>query len=328
MSDNKLLYSRSERDKLQVRRCYYKVMLQSVFFNSLGLLKGLIFFLVLTLNNNSVFSQSNNSMVNPWFQVHSISENVWRIEDNHIDNIYLVTGTDSAMLIDNGLGAVNLVDFIRTITKLPLIVINTHGHPDHVGSNNQFEKVYANPVDFDRIRYFSQKETKAKMLKVMLHSPVPDFLKYEQGDSNHLPELLGLKDGQVFDLGKRKLEIIFTPGHTAGSVCILDKTDSLLFTADNGNELSWLHLKESVPLEIYLQSLEKLQQRKKEFKILLPGHSDPIDAAFLGEQIICVRNIISGVCQGKPYKSFAGDGLLCNYKRANVAYDPLKIKAP
>ena len=121
MSDDRLLYSnsRSERDKLQVHRCYYKVNAASVFSYSFGRLKGLIFILLLTLNNNSVFSQSNNSMVNPWFQVHSVSENVWRIEDNHIDNIYLVTGTDSAMLIDNGLGAVNLIDFIRAITKLP-----------------------------------------------------------------------------------------------------------------------------------------------------------------------------------------------------------------
>src|SRR5687768_14672474 len=79
----------------------------------------------------------------PWFTVDRINDSVWKISDRGEDNLYLVEGSDSALLIDTGLGAINLVDFVRKITSLPLIVINTHGHPDHVGSNNQFEKVYA-----------------------------------------------------------------------------------------------------------------------------------------------------------------------------------------
>ena len=76
----------------------------------------------------------------PWFKVKKISEKVWRISDNDIDNIYLVEGRDSAMLIDNGVGAVNLIDFVKSITQLPLIVVNTHSHPDHTGSNHQFSR--------------------------------------------------------------------------------------------------------------------------------------------------------------------------------------------
>ncbi len=81
--------------------------------------------------------------------VHStrISENVIRISDHGADNMYLVTGTQKAMLIDNGLGVANIRDYIKTLTKLPLIVVITHGHPDHAGGNYQFKEVYIHPDD-------------------------------------------------------------------------------------------------------------------------------------------------------------------------------------
>ncbi len=69
--------------------------------------------------------------------------------------MYLVIGQDSALLIDTGTGAGNLLECVRTITTLPLIVVNTHGHPDHAGSNYRFEEIYAHSLDFDAIRQFS-----------------------------------------------------------------------------------------------------------------------------------------------------------------------------
>ncbi len=82
-----------------------------------------------------------------WFTTTRISENVIRISDHGTDNMYLVIGNQKAMLIDNGLGVANIRDFVKTLSSLPLIVVITHGHPDHAGANYQFREVYINPDD-------------------------------------------------------------------------------------------------------------------------------------------------------------------------------------
>ncbi len=138
----------------------------------------------------------------------------------------------------------------------------------------------------------------------------------------NLPELLPVQNGFVFDIGDRKLEVIEVPGHTQGSICLLDAKNKLLFTGDNDNELVWLFLNECLPLEVYIRSLEQLQKRSAEFATLLPGHGNPLDGEFIGEQIACGRQILNGECKGEPYRSFAGDAKVCKYKRASIAFNP------
>jgi hydroxyacylglutathione hydrolase len=266
------------------------------------------------------------SQAHPWFRLEKINDKVWRIADGDIDNIYLIEGKDSALLIDNGTGAANLRDYIKSITTLPLIVVNTHAHPDHTGSINQFEKIHAHPDDFETIRFFSTKEMRANLAVTMGLNRVPDSLKFHINDSSYMPVLAPVSDGHVFDLGDRTVEVIHVPGHTKGSICLLDHKDKLLYTGDNNNTLVWLHPQDALPLEIYLTSLQKLEDREKQFTTLLPGHGAAIDKAFIGEQIECTKRIISGKCVGKPYDSFVGKGLVCAYKGAQVVYDPAKIK--
>ncbi|MFC1570148.1 MBL fold metallo-hydrolase, partial [bacterium] len=95
--------------------------------------------------------------VNGWFKIKQIAKKVWQIDDYGEDNIYLVEGENKALLIDTGLGVTDLKKIVETITPLPLIVVNTHGHPDHMGGNFQFTKVFAHPSDLGLIQYFSSK---------------------------------------------------------------------------------------------------------------------------------------------------------------------------
>lgn len=293
----------------------------------------LFLFFLLAIFGATLTAQPQESKLpqHPWLKVKKISEKVWCIVDGDIGNIYLVEGRDSAMLIDNGVGAVDLQAFVKSITRLPLIVVNTHSHPDHTGSNHQFSKVRAHADELEMIRFFGTKEMRASMAKSfglgVRQPPIPDSVLFHVSDSLYTPLLVPLKDGHVFDLGNRKIEVIHVPGHTKGSICLLDRQDRLLFTGDNDNTLVWLHPQDAQPLEIYLKSLRKLHTREKEFNTLLPGHGDPIDKGFISDQISCAEEIISGRCVGKPYDSFVGKGLLCGYKRAQIVYDPAKIKA-
>lgn len=291
-------------------------------FSTVGFLWTGLLLLTLTL---PLYAQQ----LHPWFKVKQISNTVWKISDNDIDNIYLIAGRDSALLIDNGVGAVNLRDFIPTLTNLPLIVVNTHAHPDHTGSNHQFKRVRVHQEEIEGVRFFGTKEMRATMAKSMTQgqsTPLPDSILFHTSDSLHTPALLPFGDGHIFDLGNRKIQVIHVPGHTKGSICLLDQQEKLLFTGDNNNMLVWLHPQDAQPLETYLHSLRKLWSREKEYATLHPGHGEPIDKAFIREQIRCVEHIIAGTCVGKPYDSFVGKGLLCSYKRAKVVYDPAKIK--
>lgn len=262
----------------------------------------------------------------PWFKADQVTETIWRISDNGEDNIYLITGKDSALLVDNGMGAVDIKGYIRRITALPLIVINTHGHPDHVGSNNQFTTVYAHPGDFDAITNFTNRTVQKQLLQYMVRVPIPDSVKFVDRDSMHNAVLRPVYDGHLFNLGNREVEVIHTPGHTRGSICLLDRRDRVLFTGDHIKLLAWLHTKEALSMEEYLKSLQKIKKRAGEFDRLLPGHDSTLNRDFLQEQIICAENIIKGKCRGVNYESVVGNGLLCSYKRAKIAYAPDKIK--
>lgn len=279
-------------------------------------------------SHNKTSSKVNPADVNhPWFKVGKINEITWRISDYDEDNIYLIEGTDSALLVDNGIGAVNLIDFVKRITPLPLIVINTHGHPDHVGSNNQFEKVYAHPDDLEAIKYFTDRQVQQELLQHMVQSPIPDSIKFNGPDTLQVAKLVPVSDGYVFDLGNRKIEVIHVPGHTPGSICLLDSENKLLFAGDHIKQLVWVHMEESLPMEDYLNSLKKLKARETEFEILLPGHHNPLDVKFLVELINCAENIISGNCQSQPYESVVGKGMVCEFKKAKIAYNPARIKS-
>jgi hydroxyacylglutathione hydrolase len=283
--------------------------------------KSFSLFLILAFSSNLKSQDLNYQNLSKWFSYKEIADKVYVIDDHGSDNFYLIEGKDSALLIDNGIGVANVRDYASSLTALPLIVVNTHGHPDHVGANYQFPLVYAHPADFTMIDFFNnpeqRKNAKMNALKDTLFT---DNITYK--DINPKPTVLKpIKQGYVFDLGERKLEVIEVPGHSPGSICLLDKKNKLLFTGDNNNTLAWLFLDGCEPLEVYLQSLNKLNKRNAEFNTLYPGHGEPIDKTFIEEQIKCVENILNGSCDPTLYKSFAGNAQLCTYKRSSVAYN-------
>ncbi len=276
--------------------------------------------------NQNKKEQEPVQKVSSWLETKLVANKVWRISDHGSDNMYLVEGDEKALLIDTGIGVADLAQFIRTLTKLSVIVVNTHGHPDHVGGNFQFSEVYAQPMDFELTSQFSSQTNHEHTIQVTMKDN-PDFVSPFNKDTTvyKTPALLPVKSGYMFDLGDRKLEVIDVPGHTKGSIVLLDAENKLLFTGDNNNTLVWLFLDGCLPLEVYLQTLQKLNQRSAEFDKILPGHGEVLDKSFINDQIVCAQKIISGECKGEKYESFAGSALKCTYQRASIAYNPDNI---
>ncbi len=267
----------------------------------------------------------------PWYKATRVADKVWRIDEHGNDNLYLVEGTKQAMLIDTGLGAGRLADFVKTLTTLPIVVVNTHGHGDHAGGNNFFPQAYAHPAEFDAIKGMNNPEgRRAAAERYAKSNPGLELVSAEEAGrlASSPATLLALKDGQTFDLGGRTLEVIEQPGHTPGEIVLLDKANRLLFGGDNNNTLVWLWMPNSTPLETYLVSLKKLKTRAADFDTILPGHGGSLPASHLDAQIACVDDILAGRCKGEPYQQSNGRALVCANGPASVAFDPKNLRAP
>lgn len=259
--------------------------------------------------------------VNINYKISRHADNVWSIlEGTPVSgvNIYIVEGKDSALVIDTGFGSGDLKSYIQTLTKLPLIIVNTHGHGDHTGDNHQFSKIYLHPDDFYMLGINTPNNKPGDKTNPTNDAPA------KHGEVTYIP----IREGYVFNLGGRKLNVIEVPGHTHGSLVILDKKNKILFAGDNNNSLVWLFLKDCYPLEVYLKSLEKVENLSDYFNIIMPGHNTPLEKRFISDQIGAVKSILDGTCTPFRYDHPANTmgAMECDYKTAKITYDPNNLR--
>lgn len=188
----------------------------------------------------------------------------------HTQQIGLIIGTKKAAVIDTGLGLADLRKYVEQFTKLPIIVINTHEHLDHVGANQLFDMSYISKEDEatmlsstrkDRLAAYGQfMEGNTAMLDFAAKSMVDDK-KFKYGF---------VKDGDKIDLGGIQLDIIGFPGHTPGSIAIRDAQDGIDFTGDS--MLFRVLLNDREKLKLWLASVETFAARTPATDTIINGH--------------------------------------------------------
>ena len=85
-----------------------------------------------------------------------------------------------------------------------------------------------------------------------------------------------LKDGDVIDLGGRRLEVIHTPGHSSNHVCLLDRESRYLWTGDHfytGGVTTYLP---GGDYDAFIESIRKLVELTPSYDKLLPAHHQPL----------------------------------------------------
>src|ERR1700754_2421708 len=95
------------------------------------------------------------SISDPWFEVYEPAQGVFAIYEPHQAEetiSYLIVGEKRALLFDTGMGISDIRKVTGDLTRLPIIVLNSHTHDDHVGGNWQFETVYGMDTDFTRTK--------------------------------------------------------------------------------------------------------------------------------------------------------------------------------
>ncbi len=185
-------------------------------------------------------------MNNPVYYASKLGEGLYGIQEKHTPTstwsvmMYLVIGSERAALVDSGFGVADtLRAFVEALTDKPVVCIVAHGHPDHAGAAALFDEIYMSekdepllPISLSYERRMGDvfgvgPDGKAKEVDEELkaycekHIVMPERFAYET-----------IRDGDTFDLGGKRLEVIAIPGHTQGSVALVNKAENYALTSD------------------------------------------------------------------------------------------------
>jgi glyoxylase-like metal-dependent hydrolase (beta-lactamase superfamily II) len=267
-----------------------------------------------------------------WFNIRQVSDGVWCISEKMNDYIYLIAGKKRALLLDTGWGIGNLPSVVQEITSLPVIVVNSHGHPDHACGDYQFEEVYLPTDDQEILSECFRPEYRQYKYDSLIRNcgPLPTCFSLERWVNARAGRIINLQEGHRFDLGGRILSVIGIPGHTPGSIGLLDEENTLLFSGDSillGEHVDiWLHLKQSLPLRDYLKSMQKLDKINNKFDTILASHGTvPVNKLVIKELIAGVEDIIEGRRKGESFHTFTGDGLRMVLSNCSLIYNEVRI---
>lgn len=252
-----------------------------------------------------------------WFTHHKIGPGIWVINDSDQDQIYLVEGDARALVIDTGLGYQNLKHYVETITSKPLLVVNTHAHPDHAGGNHVFDQVHIHRDELETLNYYTSEPVMLDTFMRFVKRKMPDHLR----DKNKtLPALITIDEGFQFDLGNRILDVIHIPGHSPGSIALYDRQSASLFTGDMANPHLWMQIKYAGSMEEWLLSINKLRTYRYPVQQLLPGHGDPLAPSHLDVLHTAAEKLLAGDCPITPYQSPFGEEVACEYEGVFIVY--------
>lgn len=213
-------------------------------------------------------------------------------------SIYLVIGKDKAALIDTGFGLTGDLDiFTRKYTSLPVAVLSTHAHPDHIGANSLFNEIYLSKLDDDLIEWSLNRETRLGNLPIMSNGN-KQLCEYAEKHAvgEDLFSYKDIQDGDIFDLGGGiVLEAIPLPGHTPGSFCFINRKDNYCLAGDAINPTPWLWLNHSTSIEVYLKSLRYFQKRASKDVKIYCGHSlKVLPESIVDDLIRACEDVIDG----------------------------------
>lgn len=200
------------------------------------------------------------------YNLTEIMPDVYRIENSSV-HMDLLVGSHHALVWDTGYGFDDLHGLVRQVTDLPLYVVNSHGHVDHACGNWQFEEVHIHPADMALCR---EHNTPAMRMLEMDMAVLPEHFDMDDYLSHDCGRLLPVREGHVFDLGGRTLEVVELPGHTAGSIGLYYREEKILYVGDAVNCFLWLFLPEATDLETYHQTLLKV--RDMDFTHMIQSH--------------------------------------------------------
>lgn len=216
----------------------------------------------------------------PWFEVYKPAPSVFAIYEPHQSEeviSYLIVGQKRALRFDTGMGISDMEKVTAALTKLPITVLNSHTHDDHVGGNWQFELIYGMDTDFTRTNARgSQEDAQAEVTPDQICDTLPKGFDAKTYVTRSWKITGYTHDGDRLDLGGRTIEVIATPGHTPDAISLIDRANGLLFTGDTYYPAPiWLFRPET-DFKAYAASISRLNALAPSVRLVLGAHNIPV----------------------------------------------------
>lgn len=234
-------------------------------------------------------------------KVHQIDSRTWHIDELDA-SMYLLTGETSALLIDTAYGAGDLREMVRSLTDLPYRVIVTHAHPDHIGGVGYFSDVYVHRADLAPLAMTTTEQI-CRTVRELVGNEIDHTHPMVPYSRFHI-----VREGDVFDLGGRVLRVVEVPGHSMGSIALVDEANDAVFSGDACNPNQLLSLPRELrhiltpgtafsSVRVMLDSLKRI--RALPVTRIFTGHLHELDfhpaSMSLADHLIeCCERILSG----------------------------------
>lgn len=199
-----------------------------------------------------------------------VREHVWRLADIAGNRCYLVVGSERAALVDTMEGVGDVRSAVERITDLPVTVLLTHHHHDHVAGAYLFESAGISAIDDG---FWEQEESFNRRIQAQLREkydlPEGTFFSTERGAR---PSTWNVDEGFELDLGGECLHAVALPGHTAGSMGYVVERERVLLSGDAVTPCMTLFYDDSTPIAEWESTLERMAGLPVD--AILTGHYD------------------------------------------------------
>ena len=196
--------------------------------------------------------------------------------DQQMVRSFVLVGTQRALCLDAGVCPADFPALIRQVTDLPVQMVLSHSDHDHTANLGQFPEAWCHEEE----------------LPLLKEDPSARSLCFHT-----------LREGDTIDLGGHRLRVLFLPGHTPGSIGLLEEAEGILFSGDTvscgpvymfGAHRLW---------NSYLPTLRRLRRMAEDsvFSAVYPCHNTcHLDSGAIGHLIRCAEGIDNGTLTGVP----------------------------
>ena len=197
-----------------------------------------------------------------------LRENLWSLDQGGV-RCFLLIGEDKALLIDTGFGG-DLRSICAEITDLPITLLTTHSDRDHTGCDAQFPQQYIHPDEMPR---------------------------YRKNNPDSSRELLPIVEGDTLTVDPYTLEVLLVPGHTPGSIALLDRTHQFLIAGDTVQTHCIFMHGDGRDLSLFRESIARLESMRQngDFVTVYAAHGEAETSADILPDILAMaKEVLAG----------------------------------
>lgn len=212
------------------------------------------------------------------FEFNKINDGFYSIEQEGVRSFMFVG--DYILLVDSGRGGDNLLDQVREFSDLPIKIIYTHADGDHTGDAKDFDNRFMHPCEFDY--YYSKNDDPVLMRPIW--------------------------ESESIEVGDYKFEVILIPGHTPGSIALLDREHRIMIGGDSLQPGPIYMFGPGRNFSAFRASMIKMQALLKYVDWIYSSHHQlKVEATIVNQLLDGAEKMIAGLLVGEPQERFDGE---------------------